>query len=178
MSDSRDVEKESETGVNNSIKSDNFGENREASERNEESSPKSTINDRTHMGPRPAEVDHSGAGFTFEKTRFDGISFSPSGDSCDIDLGEMKDSTPCRAPLDDVGLLYYNRKPLRLKNFASEVRAPMDVEQFAHQSELLLDPDLVSMEEIIHLMLVKVCSTWGRCPRTLVETSSSKYDHR
>lgn len=54
------------------------------------------------------------------------------------------------------GLIYYSREPLRLKNFTFEVRAPMDVEQFAHQAELVLDSPLVSMSDIIDSMLTKV----------------------
>lgn len=70
---------------------------------------------------------------------------------------EIDDPSWCAMkPMDDVGLLYHNREPLRLKDFATEVRAPMDVEQFAHQAELLLDPSTVSMGEIVTHMLEKV----------------------
>ena len=58
----------------------------------------------------------------------------------------------------ETGLLYYNREPLKLKDFNAEVRAPMDVEQFAHQAELMLDLNEVSMEGIIEAMLTKVSS--------------------
>lgn len=72
--------------------------------------------------------------------------------------GGDEDEQVCQqaTPFDNVGLLFYNREPLRLKDFASEVRAPLDVEQFAHQAELVLDVDTVSMGEIVDLMLTKV----------------------
>lgn len=58
-----------------------------------------------------------------------------------------------------VGLLYCSREPLRLKDFGAEVRAPMDVEQFAHQAELVLDTGHVSIDDIVESMLDKVSYT-------------------
>lgn len=55
-------------------------------------------------------------------------------------------------------LLHSTRSLLKLKDFRSEVRASMDVEQFVHQSELMLDLVEVSVEEIVMAMLKKVSS--------------------
>lgn len=55
-----------------------------------------------------------------------------------------------------LGLLYSSREPLKLKDFGSEIRASMDVEQFVHQAELVLDLTEVSVESIVDKMLQKV----------------------
>lgn len=66
----------------------------------------------------------------------------------------------CRSSVDSRSLqwnlLYSSRHLLKLKDFRSEVRASMDVEQFVHQSELMLDLNEVSVEEIVRAMLQKV----------------------
>lgn len=79
--------------------------------------------------------------------------------------GLVSGSSSCQSPSSmgstmncEAGLLYYNREPLKLKDFCAEVRAPMDVEQFAHQAELMLDLNEVSMDGIIEAMLTKVSS--------------------
>lgn len=53
-------------------------------------------------------------------------------------------------------LLRSSRSLLKLKDFRSEVRASMDVEQFVHQSELMLDLVEVSVQGIVTAMLKKV----------------------
>lgn len=55
-----------------------------------------------------------------------------------------------------VGLIYSSLERLRLKDFNSEVRAAIDVEQFLHQAELILDMSEVSVEDIVDAMLIKV----------------------
>lgn len=55
-----------------------------------------------------------------------------------------------------LNLLHSSRDLLKLKDFRSEVRASMDVEQFVHQSEVMLDLTEVSVEEIVVAMLKKV----------------------
>lgn len=54
------------------------------------------------------------------------------------------------------GLLYTSRENFKLKDFSSEVRATMDVEQFVYQAEMILDMQEVCVEEIIGAMLNKV----------------------
>lgn len=55
---------------------------------------------------------------------------------------------------EDGGLVYCARERLEPKDFSLEVRGRMDIEQFAHQAELLLDPaGLVSVEDTIDVML-------------------------
>lgn len=56
----------------------------------------------------------------------------------------------------ETGLLHTNKERLRLKDFSSEIRALMDVEQFVHQAELMLDMTEVSVEDIVETMLLKV----------------------
>jgi hypothetical protein len=75
--------------------------------------------------------------------------------SANLTTNTYDESSLCGA-LDKPGLLYCCREALRLKDFKTEVRAIMDVEQFCHQSELLLDPDEMSMSGIIEAMLAKV----------------------
>lgn len=53
-------------------------------------------------------------------------------------------------------LLYQRRERLKPKDFRSEVRAPMDVEQFVHQAELILDMREVSVEDIVEKMVALV----------------------
>lgn len=55
-----------------------------------------------------------------------------------------------------VGLLYTNREKFKLKDFSSEVRATMDVEQFVHHSQIILDMQEVAVEDIIERMLERV----------------------
>lgn len=53
-------------------------------------------------------------------------------------------------------LLYSNRELFKLKDFRSEVRASMDVEQFVHGAELMLDLTEISVDGIIEAMLRRV----------------------
>lgn len=54
------------------------------------------------------------------------------------------------------GLVYHSREKLKLKDFNNEVRAAMDVEQFVHQAEIMLDMSEISVEGIVDAMLRKV----------------------
>lgn len=63
------------------------------------------------------------------------------------------------------GLVYCRREYLAPKDFGAEIRGQMDIEQFAHQAELLIDPQLDEanlsdgrrvVEEIIGRMLEQV----------------------
>lgn len=54
------------------------------------------------------------------------------------------------------GLVYHSREKLKLKDFSNEVRAAMDVEQFVHEAEIMLDMSEISVEDIVDAMLRKV----------------------
>ena len=82
--------------------------------------------------------------------RYEGGTMSPdSRGECCLRDPELKSES---------GLLYTSRERLRLKDFSSEVRASMDVEQFVHQAELILDMTQVSVEDIVDAMLKRVSS--------------------
>nr|XP_015925621.1 sodium bicarbonate transporter-like protein 11 isoform X1 [Parasteatoda tepidariorum] len=57
---------------------------------------------------------------------------------------------------DEVTLMYAKHERLPMKDFAAEVRASMDVDQFLNQAVLLLDVQETSVEGIIDKMLHKV----------------------
>ncbi|KAF8790136.1 hypothetical protein HNY73_005203 [Argiope bruennichi] len=56
---------------------------------------------------------------------------------------------------DEVTLMYAKHERLPMKDFAAEVRASMDVDQFLNQAVLLLDVQDTSVEGIIDKMLHK-----------------------
>jgi len=58
-----------------------------------------------------------------------------------------------------IGLLYCSKERLTLKDFVAEIRAKMDVEQFVHQAELILDTRETSVDKIVSLMLERVSTS-------------------
>lgn len=76
---------------------------------------------------------------------------------CVESRGECFDRINNNSNLDsEIGLLYTNRENYKLRDFYSEVRATMDVEQFVHQAEMILDMTEISVEDIVESMLTKV----------------------
>lgn len=78
---------------------------------------------------------------------------------CRDSMNESRNGDCCRrltGMSQETGLLYCNRECLKLKDFSSEVRASMDVEQFVHQAELMLDMREISVEDIVEAMLERV----------------------
>lgn len=82
----------------------------------------------------------------------------PLGEGLAIPRGYEQDPDEHDQDEDDepTSLLYCSRERLRLKDFSSEIRASMDVEQFVHQAELVLDLPEVSVAAIVDSMLVRV----------------------
>ncbi|GFU20365.1 uncharacterized protein NPIL_98051 [Nephila pilipes] len=76
-------------------------------------------------------------------------------------------------PTDDA-LIYCVLQRLPMKDFAAEVRASMDVDQFLNQAVLLLDVQDTSVEGIIDKMLHKLSRILNRLfhPITFEETTS------
>ncbi|GBL91866.1 hypothetical protein AVEN_172783-1 [Araneus ventricosus] len=83
------------------------------------------------------------------------------GPSCSYDPQSEMVRLRCRRkslpgyPTDDA-LIYCILQRLPMKDFAAEVRASMDVDQFLNQAVLLLDVQDTSVEGIIDKMLHKV----------------------
>lgn len=72
------------------------------------------------------------------------------------------------------GLIHHKRELVPYKDFTSEVRALRDIEQFAHQAELILDVNEVNMANIVERMISKVgTSMTGEWPST---NKSKRYE--
>lgn len=84
--------------------------------------------------------------------------YTGGGDSYDDDYDDGDDECFRRNSLIKMepGLVYLSRERLKLKDFSNEVRAAMDVEQFVHEAEIMLDMSEISVEDIVEAMLRKV----------------------
>lgn len=57
---------------------------------------------------------------------------------------------------DSEALIFSERSQIKLKDFKNEVRALMDVEQFAHEARIFMDMAFGSIVNIVNSMLVEV----------------------
>lgn len=68
------------------------------------------------------------------------------------------------------GLIQHKRQLVPYKDFTFEVRALRDIEQFAHQAELILDVNEVNIYNIVERMISKVSSK----PSCVVQVNTAK----
>lgn len=84
------------------------------------------------------------------------INLTTNGNPIKVQLDKKTNSSLKLAKQKRDGLIHHKRELLAFKDFSSEVRALRDVEQFAHQAELMLDVTEVDISNIIELMINKV----------------------